>query len=207
MKSNLIVILCFGSGICLGMTCGYQIADMIQSLPTYLLYALILQVGLNIGANGELGILIRNISPTTILLPLFTIAGTLIATTLASFLLADWSAPDCMAVGCGFGYYSLSSLLITQLKEPAVGIEIAAQLGAIALLANIIREVTALIGAPWFMKFFGKFAPVAAAGSPSMDVCLPTIMRYSGKGIVPIALIHGVVLDLSVPVLISFLCQ
>lgn len=207
MKSNLIVIACFAAGIFLGMNYGSQIAASLQELPTYLLYALILQVGLNIGANGELGMLVRNISPSTVMLPLFTIAGTLLATSLASLLLIEWSAPDCMAVGCGFGYYSLSSLLITQLKEPSAGIEIAAQLGAIALLANIIREVVALMGAPWFMKVFGKFAPVAAAGSPSMDVCLPTITRYSGKSIVPIALIHGIVLDLSVPVLIPLLCQ
>ena len=207
MKSNLIVLLAFTAGIAIGVFGGDALAGALAEVPTYLLYALILQVGLNIDANGELGVLIRNISPTTLLLPLFTIAGTLAFSALASLAFEEWSATDCMAVGSGFGYYSLSSLLITEYKGVTDGAVVAAQLGAIALLANIIREVTALLVAPLFRRFFGKFAPVAAAGSPSMDVCLPIITRASGKSIVPIALIHGIVLDLSVPVLISVLCQ
>ena len=46
-----------------------------------------------------------------------------------------------MAIGSGFAYYSLSSLLIVQFKEAAIGLEMATQLGTIALLANIIREM------------------------------------------------------------------
>ena len=107
----------------------------------------------------------------------------------------------------GFAYYSLSSLLIVQLKEASAGIEIASQLGAIALLANIIREMLALFGAPLYASFFGKFAPVSVAGINSMDVCLPVISRYSGKNIVPVAIIHGIILEISVPLLISLFCK
>ena len=122
-------------------------------------------------------------------------------------LLTSWNIYDCMAVGSGFAYYSLSSLLIVQLKEASAGIEIASQLGAIALLANIIREMLALFGAPLYASFFGKFAPVSVAGINSMDVCLPVISRYSGKNIVPVAIIHGIILEISVPLLISLFCK
>ena len=98
-------------------------------------------------------------------------------------------------------------LLIVQLKEASAGIEIASQLGAIALLANIIREMLALFGAPLYASFFGKFAPVSVAGINSMDVCLPVISRYSGKNIVPVAIIHGIILEISVPLLISLFCK
>lgn len=121
--------------------------------------------------------------------------------------LTSWNVYDCMAVGSGFAYYSLSSLLIVQLKEASAGIEIASQLGAIALLANIIREMLALFGAPLYASFFGKFAPVSVAGINSMDVCLPVISRYSGKNIVPVAIIHGIILEISVPLLISLFCK
>ena len=136
-----------------------------------------------------------------------TIIGTLVFSAAASLLLTSWNIYDCMAVGSGFAYYSLSSLLIVQLKEASAGIEIASQLGAIALLANIIREMLALFGAPLYASFFGKFAPVSVAGINSMDVCLPVISRYSGKSIVPVAIIHGIILEISVPLLISLFCK
>ena len=132
---------------------------------------------------------------------------TLVFSAAASLLLTSWNIYDCMAVGSGFAYYSLSSLLIVQLKEASAGIEIASQLGAIALLANIIREMLALFGAPLYGSFFGKFAPVSVAGINSMDVCLPVISRYSGKSIVPVAIIHGIILEISVPLLISLFCK
>lgn len=126
---------------------------------------------------------------------------------MASILLKTWNVYDCMAVGSGFAYYSLSSLLIVQFKEASAGIEIATQLGTIALLANIIREMMALFGAPVYASLFGKFAPVSVAGINSMDVCLPVISRYSGKNIIPIAIIHGIVLEICVPLLISLFCR
>ena len=206
MRNNLIVVGCFVAGILCGMCIGESSLALVQRLPSFLLYALIVQVGLNLGANGELGAMFRHIRLSAWLLPLFTIAGTLAFSAGASLLLSSLNAYDCMAVGSGFAYYSLSSVLITQLKEASAGVEIASRLGAIALLANIIREMLALFGAPLYAALFGKFAPVSVAGINSMDVCLPAISRYSGKSVVPTAIIHGIVLEVSVPLLISFFC-
>ena len=180
---------------------GEELAAYCTKLPTWLLYALIIQVGLNIGSNGEMGAMLRSVRLSSLLLPLFTILGTLLFSAIASVLLKTWNVYDCMAVGSGFAYYSLS------FKEASAGIEIATQLGTIALLANIIREMMALFGAPVYASLFGKFAPVSVAGINSMDVCLPVISRYSGKGIVPIAIIHGIILEISVPLLISLFCK
>ncbi len=55
---------------------------------------------------------------------------------------------ECLAVNSACGYYSLSSILVSQLKEPSLGVAIATQLGTVALLANIFRELTTLVGAP-----------------------------------------------------------
>ena len=87
-----------------------------------------------------------------LLVPMATIAGTLLFSALASLLLSQWSVFDCMAVGSGFAYYSLSSILITQFKEPSIGLQLATELGTIALLANIFREMMALLGAPLIRK-------------------------------------------------------
>ena len=201
MKNNLIVILCFTAGIFCGTFANTTISTYCEKLPQFLLYALVIQVGLNLGANAELGKMVKDIRFSS------TIIGTLVFSAAASLLLTSWNIYDCMAVGSGFAYYSLSSLLIVQLKEASAGIEIASQLGAIALLANIIREMLALFGAPLYASFFGKFAPVSVAGINSMDVCLPVISRYSGKNIVPVAIIHGIILEISVPLLISLFCK
>jgi uncharacterized membrane protein YbjE (DUF340 family) len=162
-----------------------------------------LQVGVSIGSNKNLKTIISHLHPKMLLIPLGTIIGTLLFSALASILVSQWSVFDCMAVGSGFAYYSLSSILITQFKEPSIGL----QLGTIALLTNIFREMMALLGTPLIKKYFGKLAPISAAGVNSMDVLLPSISRYSGKEMIPIAILHGILIDMSVPVFVSFFCK
>jgi len=40
-----------------------------------------------------------------------------------------------------------------------------------------------------------------------MDVILPVITRYSGKEMVPIAIFHGLLIDMSVPFFVSLFCR
>ncbi len=206
MKNSIIVLSCFTAGILLGHLLPENIVSLCTELPHWLLYLLILQVGLNLGANTDLSNVVHSLRPSDLLIPLFTIAGTLLFTAMASVLFDSWSARDCMAVGSGFAYYSLSSVLIVQLKEASIGIDMASQLGAIALLANMIREMLAIMGVPLYSRL-GKLAPVSVAGITSMDICLPAISRYAGKDMIPVAIIHGLILELSVPLLVTSLCS
>lgn len=41
----------------------------------------------------------------------------------------------------------------------------------------------------------------------SYEVKLPSISRYSGKEMIPIAILHGILIDMSVPVFVSFFCK
>ncbi|MDY2975844.1 MAG: LysO family transporter, partial [Alloprevotella sp.] len=97
------------------------------------------------------------------------------------------------------------SVLITHLKTPVCGAEVAAALGVTALLCNVFRELIAIVAAPWLARRFGPLAPIAAAGSTSMDVSLPFIVRASGPSYVPVALLHGMTIDCTIPFLITFL--
>ncbi len=206
MKNSIIVLSCLTAGILVGHLLPENIVSLCTELPHWLLYLLILQVGLNLGANTDLSNVVHSLRPSDLLIPLFTIAGTLLFTAMASVLFDSWSARDCMAVGSGFAYYSLSSVLIVQLKEASIGIDMASQLGAIALLANMIREMLAIMGVPLYSRL-GKLAPVSVAGITSMDICLPAISRYVGKDMIPVAIIHGLILELSVPFLVTSLCS
>lgn len=206
MKDCLTVLVAFSLGITLGLSGLLPEGLLPNDAPIYILYALVLQVGISIGSNDRLKEMLRSLSPKMFVLPLSTIAGTLLFSLAASLLITRWGAADCLAVGSGFAYYSLSSVLITELKGASAGVQIATELGTLALLANIVREIISLLGAPVFAKVFGKFAPISAAGINSMDVMLPSISRYSGKEMVPAAILHGIILEMSVPLLVSLFC-
>ena len=205
MKNNLIMIAFFCID-CLAGVAGRFHSDM-HDVSLYVLYALLLQVGVSIGSNKKLKELVKGIRLKMLLVPVATISGTLLFSCLAGFFLSRWSLADCLAVGSGFGYYSLSSILITQFKTPSVGLQLASELGTIALLANIFREMIALLGTPFFRKYFGRLAPISVAGISSIDVLLPSIVRYSGKEMIPVAIFHGIIIELSVPVFVSFFCN
>ena len=205
MKGSLIVVEFFCIGCVVGTFNDSQLE--VHNLSMYVLYALMLQVGVSIGSNKNLKVLVKSLRFNMLLVPLATIVGTLLFSAFASLLLSQWSVFDCMAVGSGFAYYSLSSILITQFKEPSLGLQLATELGTIALLANIFREMMALLGAPLIRKYFGKLAPISAAGVNSMDVLLPSITLYSGKEMIPLAIFHGILIDMSVPVFVSFFCS
>ena len=205
MNGSLIVVAFFCIGCVVGTFNDSQLE--VHNLSMYVLYALMLQVGVSIGSNKNLKVLVKSLRFNMLLVPLATIVGTLLFSAFASLLLSQWSVFDCMAVGSGFAYYSLSSILITQFKEPSLGLQLATELGTIALLANIFREMMALLGAPLIRKYFGKLAPISAAGVNSMDVLLPSITLYSGKEMIPLAIFHGILIDMSVPVFVSFFCS
>lgn len=133
------------------------------------------------------------------LLPLMTIAGTLIGSALVSVILSQRSLTDCLAVGSGFGYYSLSSIFITEYRG--------AELGTIALLSNISREILTLMFAPLIVRFFGKLALISAGGATTMDTTLPVIARFSGQEFIIVSIFHGFFVDLSVPFLVVFFCS
>ena len=160
MKGSLIVVGFFALGCLLGWS-GYLPGVIIENdITVYVLYLLMFQVGISIGSDKKLKEILSSIRPKLLLVPLATIIGTLSFSALISLALTKWSVFDCLAVGSGFAYYSLSSILITELKEPTLGAQLAAELGTIALIANIIREIFALLGAPLFVRYFGRLSPI-----------------------------------------------
>lgn len=176
-------------------------------LPLAALYLLMLEVGVSLGSDAKLKEILRSVKLRWLLLPAGTAAGTLLGALAASVFITRWSWSECLAVGSGFGYYSLSSILIARLKAPVLGAQAAGALATVALLSNMIREMFTLLFALLLVRFFGKFAPVAAGGVTSMDATLPVIARYSGKDMTFLAIVHGVTLDFSVPFLVAFFCS
>ena len=207
MKGSLIIVAFFFLGCLLGR--GLDVCDITWEgdWERYVLYLLMLQVGLSIGSDQNLRKIMKSIRPKLLLIPLATIIGTLSFSALAAVFISRWNVFDCLAVGSGFAYYSLSSILIIELKTASLGLQMATELGAVALITNILREIMALLGAPLFVRFFGRFAPISAGGATTMDTTLPIITRYAGKEMVFVAILHGILVDLCVPFFVSFFCS
>lgn len=205
MKQSLVVVMMFVAGCVVGHLCGGT--HDFSRVSMWILYALMFQIGLSVGCSDNLKLILANFRPKMLLLPLATVGGTLAMSAVVSLAIARWSTMDCVAVGAGMGYYSLSSILVTQLKLPSLGAQMAAELGTIALLANIFRELLALVLCPLVRRWFGPYAPVTVAGVTSVDVCLHAIGRVSGEGMMAVALFHGMVLDMTIPLLVPMLCQ
>ncbi len=198
MRESLIITGCFVAGVLLGRFADVPELFTEGEVALYVLYVLMFLVGVSIGRDKELVKSLRQQNLKILLVPLATIVGTFAGTAVISCVMQGRSLTDCLAVGAGFGYYSLSSVFITQYKG--------AELGTIALVSNVLRELTALLAAPWLVRHFGKLAPIAVGGATSMDTTLPVITRYSGKEFVVVSMVHGMTVDFCVPFLVTFFC-
>ena len=207
MWSSLIIISAFIVGCIIGKLGLLPQAVTESNIAMWVLYALMLQVGIGVGSDARLKEILRTISPRILLLPCATILGTLVSVFLISFALSRWSCFEVMAVGSGMGYYSLSSILITSLKEASIGVQAAAELGTIALISNVFREMITLVFAPLMVRWLGPLAPISSGGATTMDVTLPVITRASGQEWVFVSIMHGVVVDFSVPIFVPLLCS
>lgn len=199
MKGSLIIVAFFILGVVAGRFGWLSIDAAGFDISFAALALLMLCVG--IGVGSDLGALrsLRSLDPRLLLLPLVTIVGTLSGCALVALCMPDRQLTDVLAVGSGFGYYSLSSIFITQYRGP--------ELGTVALLANIARELITLLGAPLLARMAGRLAPITAGGATSMDTTLPVITSVSGKEFVILSIYHGFVVDFSVPFLVTFFCS
>lgn len=198
MKGSLIVVGFFVIGLLGGIE---------KMVPSWLLdldvsfvalCCLLLFVGLGIGLNPEMKKEVRSLSPRMALLPVVTIIGSWLGALLIWTVLHR-TLSDCMAINSGFAYYSLSSIFLTEYRG--------AELGTIALLANIIREMLTLLGAPLMARWFGPLAPISAGGATTMDTTLPILSQTVGQRYIALCIYHGFVVDFTVPFLVSWWCM
>lgn len=198
MKGSLIVVGFFVIGLLDGIEKMVPAWLLNGDVSFVALCGLLLFVGLGIGLNPEMKKEVRSLSPRMALLPVVTIIGSWLGALLIWTVLHR-TLSDCMTINSGFAYYSLSSIFITEYRG--------AELGTIALLANIIREMLTLLGAPLMARWFGPLAPISAGGATTMDTTLPILSQTVGQRYVALSIYHGFVVDFTVPFLVSWWCM
>ncbi len=198
MKGSLVLIGFF----LLGTSCGmfYPVAASTLEhieVEKYLLFSLLFLVGIGIGSDSNAIRSLLRMNFSALLIPVLVAIGSLAGAAVGSFMVKVPDLRESLAIGAGFGYYSLSSIIISQIKGE--------QIATIALLANIFREVFTILFAPILCSLFGKIAPIASGGATSMDTTLPIIHRCVGTRLSVFSLINGIVLTLLVPIIIPII--
>lgn len=196
-RLTIVIIISVIVGIILGLTVlkGEYLVT-IEVITTYALAVLLFGVGIDIGLNKEAFYELRVLGFKILFIPILIVIGTLLGTLFAGLLL-NMVIKDAMAVGAGFGWYSLSAVLITKLHS--------VELGSIAFLTNVLRELITIISLPFIVRYFGKIASIGPGGATTMDVTLPLIKKVAGEDIAIPAFISGVVLSTLVPILVPFI--
>ena len=193
---SLVIVAFFVAGCVVGLFAPFDLAG--SRVSAYVLYALMFCVGITLGNDRTLAGRVRRLDPRLALLPVATAVGTLAGAALAAPLLAEWSLTDSLAVGAGFGYYSLSSIFIADFRGP--------ELATIALLCNVMRELFTLLAAPLVARWCGPLAAVSIGRATTLDTTLPIITQAAGRPYAVVSVFHGCVLDFSVPFLVTLFC-
>lgn len=198
LKGSLVIVAFFVAGCVAGLFAlvPFDVAGV--RVSTYVLYALMFCVGVTLGHDETLAGRVRRLDPRLALLPVMTAVGTLAGAALATPLLPPLAVTDMLAVGSGFGYYSLSSIFIADFRG--------AELGTVALLCNVMREIFTLLAAPLVARWCGPLAAVSIGDATTFDTTLPVITQAAGKPYAVVSIFHGCTLDFSVPFLVTFFC-
>ena len=100
-----------------------------------------------------------------------------------------------LAMASGFGWYSLSGILLTESYGPVIG--------SAAFFNDLARELLAIMLIPGLVRR-SRSTALGLCGATSMDFTLPVLQRSGGVEIVPAAIVHGFILSLLVPILMAF---
>lgn len=126
------------------------------------------------------------------------IAGVLVVSSLlAGLALAPWlEMPwhQALALASGFGWYSLSGIVIGDALGPAWG--------GVAFLNDVLREIIALALIPLVIGARPAVA-IGYGGATAMDFTLPVIRSSGGLSCVPVAIASGFLLSFLSPVLMG----
>ena len=131
-----------------------------------------------------------------LLVPLGCIVGSLFGAFIAAYFLPNLSIQDLIMLSQGYGFYSMTGIVVTELKN--------AHLGSIALMNDLFREIFAII----CMYIIGWRYPrsaISSAGATAMDVTLPMVKQACGNDFIPHAMVSGFILSVLAPIFVSVL--
>ncbi|OBT12098.1 hypothetical protein A9264_02870 [Vibrio sp. UCD-FRSSP16_10] len=185
---RLIVVVAFG--VILGLLLpGFW--DWVHTASEWTLFGLLFLIGIQLRNSG------LTLKEIIINKHGLIIAGVIVLTSwlggVISALILGLPISQGLAMASGFGWYSLTGILITDSYGPLYG--------SASLIIELLRELVALICIPILIKSKPCTA-IGYAGATAMDFTLPIIQQTGGIRCVPVAIVSGFILSLLVPVFI-----
>ncbi len=164
----------------------------VDSVATWALMLLLFLIGLQLRNAGlSLRRLLMNRQGLGIALALA--ASSLVAgAVVAPWLALPWH--QALALASGFGWYSLSGIVIGDALGPAWG--------GVAFLNDVLREIIALALIPLVITQRPALA-IGYGGATAMDFTLPIIRGSGGLACVPVAIASGFLLSFVSPILMG----
>ncbi|MFG6667228.1 lysine exporter LysO family protein [Halomonas sp. HNIBRBA4712] len=164
-----------------------------DTLAEWALYALLALIGCQL-RNSGMGLKQILLNRLGLAIALTLAASSLLAGLVAAPLLS-LTLTQGLAMAAGFGWYSLSAILI--------GDQLGPLLGGVAFFNDLARELLAFILIPLVIRRHAALA-IGYGGATSMDFTLPVIQQHGGVACVPVAVVSGFLLSLLSPPLILF---
>ena len=158
------------------------------------LYILMFSVGISIGMHEGILQKIKEYHIKIFIVPLGIIAGSLVGGLLCSAI-ANIPVNYSMAIASGMGWYSLAGATISKL--------VGAEMGSIAFMSNLMREVFSFGIIPFLAVYFNYYTCIAPAGATSEDTTLPVMLKYTNEETVVLSVLNGMICSFFVPILIS----
>ncbi len=184
--------------ICIGAVGGFFFRNDFlitnsDKVVSFGLCLLLFFVGMDIGNSGDIFPKLKKFGKKIWFLPVSTIIGSLIGGYIGS-LFTTLSTGQGIAVSAGLGWYSLSAIELSK---------ISAELGSLAFLTNVFREILSILSVPFIAKYIGSLESVSVAGATAMDTLLPIINKNNSADISIVAFFSGIVLTTAVPFLVT----
>ena len=189
------ILLAVGFGILFGLF--IFPGNMATYMSTFIsigLCILLFFVGIDIGRQENIAKKVKELGLKVLLVPLMVALGSIIGSMFGGAILGI-PINQAGAIGAGFGWYSLSAIELAKHS---------AQLGTLAFITNVCREIIAIIIIPIIAKYIGKLESIAPAGATAMDTTLPIISKATDGNVAVISFITGASLSLLVPILVPF---
>ncbi len=149
-------------------------------------------VGIDLGSNKEIFTNLKHVGFKMLIVPTATIIGSLFGGIVCSIIFKI-DLFGSLAIASGMSWYTLSAIIITP---------VSAELGTVAFLTNVFREILAFVFIPIIAKRIGYLETIAAGAAISMDTGLPIITKNTSQEVALISFISGVIISLSVTVLV-----
>ena len=189
------MICALGIGLVYGMS-GIELTflNIISENTDIVLYILMFFVGISTGMQRGIFSKIKEYHIKIFIIPIVIIICSFLGGIICSVIL-KMPIGYGTAIASGLGWYSLAGVTLSSLVN--------AQVGSIAFMSNIMREMFSFIIIPFLAVHFNYYTCIASAGATSEDTTLPIILKYTNEETVVLSVFNGVICSLMVPILIS----